>query len=114
VDLTCGAKFYFKFCAQLIFSKFVSEILFQNIMSEYFFQCFLQNLFFLVFDFLQILAYEFYFPTKFLYKSFVFEYYCTSKFVIIFLRLYVLYIILYLNKLYNFQLSLNNYSLDLT
>ena len=30
----------------------------------------------------------------------------------IFLRVYVLYVILYLNKLYNFQLSLSNCNLD--
>jgi hypothetical protein len=74
-------------------------------MSEYFSNVFPKFFLFYFVISLQFLAYEFHFPTKFLYRSFVFEHYCTSKFVMFFLHVYVLYIILYLNNYITFNLA---------
>ena len=106
VELTCGPKFYiYLFCSTLIFLKFPPKFYF---ISKYFFQYFLQNLFFYLFLYI-FWQYEFHFHIKFLYIPFVFKHNCISKFIMLFLQVYVLY----LNKLYNFLFSLNNFDLDL-
>ena len=55
-----------------------------------------------------------FFPAKFLYKYLYLNKFVQVNFVIIILHVYILYIILYLNKLYNFQFSLSYCDLDLT
>jgi hypothetical protein len=85
-------------------------------MSEYFFPNVSSKIYAFSFSyfFLQILQYEFHFSYKILYISFVFEDNCTRKFVMIFLCVYVLHLNFNLNKLYNFQFSVNNCDLDIT
>jgi hypothetical protein len=97
-------NFIFKFFSlnSHIFEIF-SKLLFQNFVSKYFFPMIPPK--FIIYYFLvfyKFLTYEFHFSIKLLCRSFVFEHNCTSKFIMIFLHVYVLCIILYLNKLYNF------------
>jgi hypothetical protein len=77
------------------------NIFFSNISSKIF-------PFYFVFV-LQIWSYEFLGLQFSLYRIFVFEYIYTIG-----MNYFGAYIIFYLNKLYNFRFSLNNYDLDLT
>ena len=86
---------YFWYFLQNFISKLYLWIYFFNNSSI------IYSLLFSIYKFWHI---KFYFPMKFLYRSFIFEHNCA---------VYV-YIILYLNKLYNFQFNLNNSDLDLT
>ena len=80
-----------------IFSKFISNFMSQNV-----FQCFLHNYLFYFLIFLQILSYDFHLHII-LYTDLL--YFVQVNFYNL---LYILYIILYVNKLYNFRFSLSS------
>jgi len=73
---------------QILFSKFLCSPLIVSNFTLMF------STKFIIFNFFTILSFEFYFPVKLLYKSFVFV---QVDFVIIF-YVYILYIISYLKK----------------
>ena len=54
---------------------------------------------------LQILSYDFYFPAKFYMELLYLNIFVQVNFVILFLHVYILHMVLYLNKLYNFYLA---------
>ena len=82
-----GAAFIFDFLhSTLTFLKF------SPVMAKYFFPNSSSKFYYLfVYIFLQILSYDLYVHTKFLYRSFVFEYICTSTFFMMFFACIILY-----------------------